>query len=58
VKTRLVTTGNTSLRFENEVFKLPEKTLLCNGYTVHVLVDREGRPMKIPEDYLKKLQAA
>ncbi len=56
VKTRLASTGNTSVRLENEVFKLPEKTLLCTGYTVHVLVDREGRPTKIPEDFLKKFQ--
>lgn len=54
VKTRLANMGNTSVRFENEVFKLPEKTLLCTGYTVHVLVDREGKPTKIPEDFLKK----
>lgn len=54
VKTRLATTGNTSIKFENEIFKLPERTHLCSGYTVHVLVDREGRPTKIPEEYLKK----
>jgi acyl-CoA thioester hydrolase len=56
-KTRLTSTGNTSVRLVNEVFRLPEKALLCTGYTVHVLVDREGRPTKIPEDFVKKFRA-
>ncbi len=55
VKTRITKVGNSSLRFENEVYKLPEKKLLCTGYTVHVLIDRQGKPMKIPRDIARQL---
>ena len=56
VKTRIAKVGNSSLRFENEVYKLPEMKLLCTGYTVHVLVDRAGRPTRIPRDILKRFR--
>ncbi len=55
VKTRIAKVGNSSLRFENEVYKLPEMKLLCTGYTVHVLIDRRGKPMKIPRDIARRL---
>ncbi len=55
VKTWIAKVGNSSIRFENEVYKLPEMKLLCNGYTVHVLIDRRGKPMKIPRDIARQL---
>ncbi len=54
VKTWISDVGNTSLKFENEVYKLPEKQLLCSGYTVHVLIDKSGKPTKIPGRVAKK----
>ena len=50
VKTKVASLGNTSVRFENEVYRLPEMQLLCTGHTVHVLIDKAGKPMPIPDD--------
>jgi acyl-CoA thioester hydrolase len=58
VRTWISDVGNTSVKFENEVYKLPDKLLLCTGYTVHVLIDKSGRPTKIPEDIKKKLTSS
>lgn len=46
VKTRIASVGTTSIRFENEIYKLPEKTLLATGHTVHVLTNSKGK--KVP----------
>ena len=54
VRTWISDVGNTSLKFENEIYKLPGKQLLCSGYTVHVLIDKSGRPTKIPKAFIKK----
>ncbi len=55
VRTWISDVGNTSLKFENEVYKLPERQLLCSGYTVHVLIDNSGKPTKIPRGVARKL---
>lgn len=46
VKTRVASVGNSSIRFENEIYELPERQLLCTGHTVHSLLDSKGN--KIP----------
>ena len=50
VKTKISKIGNTSIRFENQVIKIPQQSLICEGHTVHVLTDTDGRPMRIPDD--------
>jgi len=55
VRTRIARLGNSSIRFENEVYRLPEKTLLCTGHTVHVLANNGGKPVRFPVDLRKKL---
>lgn len=40
---------NSSLRFDYRVLRAADKKLLCQGYTTHVLIDKEMRPKKIPE---------
>ncbi len=57
VKTRLAKMGETSIRFENEVFKLPAMELLCSGHTVHVVVGKDGRPMRVPDEFRAKLSS-
>lgn len=42
VKTKISAVGNTSIRFENEIYKLPEMRLLATGHTVHVLTNGKG----------------
>jgi len=57
VRTRLKGMGNTSVTFENEVYRLPEMELLCRGGTVHVVVGKDGKPMPIPEALRTRLSA-
>jgi acyl-CoA thioesterase FadM len=49
--------GNTSLTFENEVYRLQGMELLCTGHTVHVVVGKDGKPMPIPEALRTRLSA-
>jgi acyl-CoA thioester hydrolase len=55
VKTRVASIGNSSIRFVNEVYKLPEMKLLCTGHTVHALVGEDGKTVPFPLDLKKKL---
>jgi len=55
VKTRIAHIGSSSIRFENEIYKLPEMKLLCTGHTVHVLLDHDGKKMVFPADLKEKL---
>lgn len=57
VRTRLARMGQTSLRFENEVFRLPERELLCTGHTVHVVTGKDGKPMRIPDELRAKMSS-
>jgi len=57
VRTRVKEMGTTSVTFENEVFKLPAMELLCRGATVHVVVDKDGKPVPIPETLRARLSA-
>ena len=50
VKTRVASVGNSSIRFENEIYKLPEMELLCTGHTVHVLLNSKGKKIPFPAD--------
>lgn len=58
VKTRVAKLGEKSVRFENEVYKLPEMQLLCTGHTVHALVDGTGKTTPIPADLREKLTSS
>ena len=55
VKTKVASVGNSSLRFENEVYKVPEMTLLATGHTVHVRTGGDGRKIPFPPDLKEKL---
>ncbi len=57
IRTRVARMGNSSMRFENEVYKLPEMELLCTGHTVHVLVGADGRSRPIPAEIRSKLSS-
>ena len=54
IRTRIAKVGNSSIRFENEVYRLPEKTLLCTGHTVHVLTNSRGKPVPLPAELRRK----
>ena len=55
VQTKVGHIGTRSFRFENQMFRLPEKTLLCLGHTVHALIDGTGKAVPFPEDIREKL---
>ena len=40
---------HSSLRFNYKVYRKSDRLLLCEGYTTHVLIDKDLRPRKIPE---------
>jgi acyl-CoA thioester hydrolase len=57
VKTRVVSIGNKSIRFENEVYRLPEMTLLATGHTVHALM-KGGQTIPFPAELKDKLTSS
>lgn len=58
VKTRVASIGKSSIRFENEIYKLPEMQLLCTGHTVHALADRKGKAVPFPDDLMTRLTSS
>jgi acyl-CoA thioester hydrolase len=57
IRTRLTKIGETSVRFENEVYRLPSMDLLCTGHTVHVVVGRDGKPLRVPDEFRSRLSS-
>ncbi len=58
VKTRIVSIGTKSIRFENEVYKLPEMKLLATGHTVHALMDKQGKTIPFSDDLKSNLTSS
>ena len=58
VKTRVGRVGKTSIRFDNEVYKLPEMRLLCTGHTVHALIGRDGKAVPFLDEMKSKLTSS
>lgn len=49
--------GNSSARFEVGLFRNDDETACVEGFFVHVAVDAETRPMRIPEPERGKIEA-
>ncbi len=58
VRTRVAAVGRSSVRFENEVYRIGQKALLCTGHTIHALVGMDGRATPFPDDLRKKLTSS
>jgi len=58
IKTRVANVGNSSIKFENEVYRLPQMQLLCTGHTVHALTNREDDSIPFPPDLKAKLTSS
>jgi acyl-CoA thioester hydrolase len=58
VKTRVASIGTKSIRFENEVYKLPESTLLATGHTVHALMNKAGKTVPFTDEQKSKLTSS
>ncbi|TAM82687.1 MAG: acyl-CoA thioesterase [Acidobacteria bacterium] len=51
VKTGLRAVRRRVLIFGYEIYRQPDKILLAEGETTHVVVNREGRPCALPDKY-------
>ncbi len=58
VKTRIASIGNSSITYENEVYKLPEMVSLATGHTVHVLTNKAGKKVPFPAELKEKLTSS
>ena len=41
--------GRTRIKFHNRVWQKVSKAPVCEGFTIHALINKEGRPVRIPE---------
>jgi acyl-CoA thioester hydrolase len=55
VMTKVSRINTRSIRYDYRMLKLPEKTLLCLGHTIHALVDGSGRAVSFPRDLRETL---
>jgi len=58
VRTRIASIGNKSIRFENEVYRVPEMKLLATGHTVHALVNKAGSTIPFSQGLKEKLTSS
>lgn len=58
IKTRVASVGNSSISFENEIYKLPEARLLASGHTIHVLINKKGEKIRFPHELKAKLTSS
>lgn len=50
--------GRASFRFEYEIRREGDDTLLAQGRTVHALINTQGKPQRIPQSLLKLLDVS
>lgn len=48
--------GRASFSFDYEIRRDGEDTVLAQGKTVHALINREGKPQRLPDSLLKLLE--
>jgi acyl-CoA thioester hydrolase len=41
--------GRIRLQFNNTIIRAVDQRAVCDGYTVHALVNKEGRPLRMPD---------
>jgi acyl-CoA thioester hydrolase len=58
VRTRLKSVRSGFLQYGYEILREPEGTLLAEGETTHVVIDRQMNRRNLPEKYLAAFQAA
>ena len=57
VHTRLVRVDGARVRFEYDLFRPADRTLLATGFTEHAAVGRDGRPTRLPQALRARLRA-
>ncbi len=58
VRTRVASIGTKSVRFENEIYRLPEMLHLATGHTVHALLSRAGHTIPFSPELKAKLTSS
>jgi len=58
VRTRLENMRESLIRFEYELIRVEDGTLLAEGVTTHIVVDREMKKAPLPQKYLRAFRAA
>lgn len=58
VRTRLESLRSRSLSMTYDVVDADSGKLFCSGRTRHICIDREGRVVRLPEEWSQMLQAA
>ncbi|MBN2135148.1 MAG: acyl-CoA thioesterase [Acidobacteria bacterium] len=53
VRTWISEATSRTMKFQYEVYRVDDMTLLATGYTSHVCVSKEGRISKLPPEWLK-----
>ena len=56
VRTRISEWGRSSVRFEYQVLNKATLKLLVTGFSVHVAVDSNMKPTRLPEEIQKKVK--
>jgi len=54
LETEIVKIGNTSIKFDYKVLRKKDKKLLAEAYTVNVFINKDMKPVPVPEE-IKKL---
>jgi len=57
IETRLLAARGAIVKFGYRIVRAADRTLLCEGETVHVVVDREMKKSPLPEKYAKRFAA-
>lgn len=57
IETRITTLKRASLRFDYRVIREEDEKLLAEGHTVHACIDRDHKPVRLPEQLLAMLKA-
>jgi acyl-CoA thioester hydrolase len=56
IQTNLELLSRLKLRFNYEVIRKADSKLIAEGYTVHVPINQDGKPCRVPSIYLAALQ--
>lgn len=54
VETRLLAARGAVIKFGYKVVRIADRAILCEGETVHVVVDRDMQKRTLPEKYAKR----
>ena len=57
VRTRLASAAGARVRFDYELYRRDERSPLATGFTEHAVVDKSGRPVRMPRELKEQLMS-